>query len=126
MATAVVEQTQVRRYTARNVQNALWRRQSLRAAFEQHTAYTAYEVAEVPHCHHVIRVPSRNDGKPVRVVWDGVKDEFYCNEHAMHTCCHSGAALLLLMARGLLPHMDSSEPGELEANTQVWRQASGK
>jgi hypothetical protein len=115
---------QVRRYTASNKQTATWRRQSLRAAFDTHTAYTAYEQAVVTGCLHAIVVPSRCGGQPERVVWDPVRDEFYCATDHMHACEHSGAAMVHLMARGLLPYMDSHEPAEVEANARVWREAN--
>jgi hypothetical protein len=115
---------QVRRYTARNEQNDLWRRQSLRSAYGQHTAGRAYEQAERTDHLHAITVPQDNGKVANIVVWDCQKNEFFCSEHRMHTCECSGAAIIYLIQRGLHAYMDSREPEEVEANAKVWREAN--
>lgn len=118
-------QETTRRYTASNKQTPLWRRQSLRAACEKQVAYTARELHEFGSL-HLFAVPAQNRLTFRFVTWNCQDNEFYCDEHRMHACEHSGAAMQALMQRGLLPYMDSAEPEEVEANARIWRAAAGQ
>jgi hypothetical protein len=116
MATAQV-------YTASNEQGDAWRRQSLREAHDGQTTYTA-QLLSVHGALHLFAVPTRDRLGFRFVVWSSVDDDFYCSAHRMHACECSGAALISLTQRGLLPYMTGDEPGEFEANAQVWRAAN--
>lgn len=100
-------------------------RQSLRAAFDTQVAYTARELYESG-IHHLFAVPTHDRLRYRFVSWNCQDDEFYCSEHRMHACACSGAALLAIMQRGLLPYMSSHEPEEVETNARVWRAACGE
>jgi len=118
MATAQV-------YTASNEQGEMWRRQSLRNAYDYQPAGTAQLVSESGPL-HLFAIPMSHGMGHHFTVWNSVDDEFYCSCHRMHACEHSGAALVALMQRGLLPYMTSADPAETEANAQVWREAAGR
>jgi hypothetical protein len=104
-------------------QGVAWRREALQLAFDQQVAYTAKELCEHGVL-HLFAVPTTSRMAFRFVCWNCQENDFYCSEHAMHACECSGAALQALMQRGLLPRLTSDEPGELEANAQVWRAAN--